>query len=271
MEGAIDRSRRLVGLALRVVLGDRTLVAMVAAGMVLLAATLAATFLAVHPFHGPGHWLLWSLVSAFPASFVVTFFNVALAAAADAALRGERLPVRGALAVPVRRIGRVAAWSLVTAGVGRLIAAVSRWVPVAPWLTQLVLGAAWSLLTLFAIPVIALEERTALDGARRSLALVRERWREGAAGYAGISLVAVFPLLAIPFLLVASLPLSLMWHPALWICVGAMGLLALVSLGVAIATENVFTVALYRYAASGEALVFSEADLRTGVGHRKRF
>jgi hypothetical protein len=72
----------------------------------------------------------------------------------------------------VRRIGRVAFWALITAGVGRLIAAVSRWLPFAPALTQLVLGAAWSLLTLFAIPVIAFEDRTALDGARRSVA----RW-----------------------------------------------------------------------------------------------
>ncbi len=270
MESAIDRSRRLAGLALRLVLRDRTLVAMVAAGMVLLAATLAATFLAVHPLHGPGHSLLWSLVTAFPASFVVTFFNVALAAAADAALRGERLPIRAALAVPLRRIGRVAAWSLVTAGVGRLIASVSRWLPIAPWLTQLVLGAAWSLLTLFAIPVIAFEERTALDGARRSVALVRERWREGVAGYAGISLMAALPLLLIPPLLFASFIASLSWPPAMWVAVGAMGVVALVSLGVTIATENVFTVALYRYAVSGEALVFPEADLRTGVGPRKR-
>jgi hypothetical protein len=49
-----------------------------------------------------------------------------------------------------------------------------------------------------------------------------------------------------------------------------MGVIAVASLGVGIAAENVFTVALYRYAVSGEARGFPEADLRSGLGRRGR-
>jgi hypothetical protein len=59
------------------------------------------------------------------------------------------------------------------------------------------------------------------------------------------SLVSAFP---------ASFIASFFWPPAIWVAVGAMCL-----------------VALYRYAAGDEALVFPEADLLGGVGTRRRF
>src|SRR5262245_13031860 len=54
-------------------------------------------------------------IGAYLAWFFVIYFNVALAAAADQALRGEQPDLRAARGVARSRIGVIAAWALVSA------------------------------------------------------------------------------------------------------------------------------------------------------------
>ena len=54
-------------------------------------------------------------IGAYLASFFVIYFNVALAAAADQALRGEEPDVKAARAVARSRLGVIAQWALVSA------------------------------------------------------------------------------------------------------------------------------------------------------------
>src|SRR3954451_23139820 len=101
-EGRIARGWRLTGEAWRVIRSDRsTLVlalasAVLATAMVVLILWLSGAM--THP-HARGRLWLAALISYWPSTFVGTFVNVALAAAAAEALRGRHLTLREALGV----------------------------------------------------------------------------------------------------------------------------------------------------------------------------
>ena len=60
--------------------------------------------------------------AAYLASFFIIYFNVALAAAADQALRGAEPDTRAARAVARSRIVQIAGWALVSVVVSALLA-----------------------------------------------------------------------------------------------------------------------------------------------------
>jgi hypothetical protein len=139
------------------------------------------------PHPSRGRLALVLLISAWPLTFAGTFLNVALAAAAAAALDGRHLYLSAALRVAWTRLGQIAAWSLLAAGVGVLISEIAQRIPGGGRLASWVLGGAWSLVTIFAVPVLALEGCGARRCVTRSATLLRGRWGEGAAGTLGIS------------------------------------------------------------------------------------
>lgn len=259
-EGRITRSWRLTREAAALLRGDRT-TAGLAVGPVLFsfAAPAAIFWLAGWPGHGhTGRLLRISALAAWPTTFVGVFLNVALAAAAAAALDGERLTAREALAVPVARAGQIAVWSLLAAGVGVLLHEVASRVPFGGRLASFVLGAAWGLVTFFAIPVLALEGCTATGCVRRSARLIEARWGEGVSGTLTIS----------AWLVLASIPAGLLVGVG-FACTGAVEVV-LVAIGVLLiavagtvstAVRQVFAVALDRYAVGGDAQGFASRDL----------
>lgn len=153
-EGRIARSVRLCRVAWRLVRRDRTLLAL--AGMSALATGLAmlVIFYFSGYLHDPhpsrGRLLLVTLIAAWPLTFLGAFIGVALAAAADGELHGRKLTLRQAFAVPAGRVGQIALWSLLAAGVGQLLAQIAERLPFGGRVATWVLGGAWGLLTFFA-------------------------------------------------------------------------------------------------------------------------
>jgi hypothetical protein len=222
------------------------------------------------PHPSRGRLLVVTLIAAWPLTFIGAFINVALAAAADAELHGRRIGLRRALAVPAGRVGQIALWSLLAAGVGQLIAQLAGRIPFGGRLATWALGAAWGLLTFFAIPVLAIEGCTAAACVKRSAQLVRERWGESIAGSIGIT--AVFGLVSIVPALMLGVGFGLApFFPGVGIPLAAVGIVCLVMLsGAASALRNVFSVALYRYAVDGEPTGgFPERDLRDPFTKRR--
>jgi hypothetical protein len=250
-EGRLSRSWRLTKIAWRIVRTDRTLLVLsllAAVGTLAVTATLfqLAGLLGQPGSISRGRVLLWVAIFAWPGAFLAAFVDTALAAAGWAALRGEPMTLRRALSVPCRRIAAVLGWSLLAAGVGLLLQLVAERIPFGGRVVQWLGGAAWGLLTLFAIPVLVLERRGPLSALRRSGALIRERWGEGVGGTLAIGVWAAIPGsvagLLIGIGIATSAPVA---HAVL---IGLALLIFAAISGLAQSTRQVFTVALYRFA-----------------------
>ncbi|HVO53310.1 MAG TPA: DUF6159 family protein [Solirubrobacterales bacterium] len=212
--------------------------------------------------HSQGRLALAAIVGLYPMTFLGVFFNVALAGAAAASFDGRPIGVREALGISWKRLGRIAQWSLLAAGVGLVLEQLASRIPGAGRLASWLLGAAWSLATIFAVPLLALEGPGPLETAKQSVRLIRGKWGEGVTGLIGIGAWTIFATIPVAILLGVGIVIR---HNdptagAALIAV-AIGALLLVS-ALSLATREVFSVALYRYA-SGEpgTGVFAAADL----------
>src|SRR5262245_28751730 len=107
-------------------------------------------------------------VGAYLASFFVIYFNVALAAAADQALRGEEPNVKAARAVARSRLGVIAQWALVSAVVSVVLSTLRERGGAAGDITAAIGGAIWSLVTFLVVPVLAFEGIGPLAAMKRS-------------------------------------------------------------------------------------------------------
>lgn len=211
------------------------------------------------------HLFLTSLVAMYPATLTGTFTGVAFLSAMDARLHGRPASVRDGLRVAWRRRRAIAGWALLSAGVGALLQALqqlrSDWVigPVVSW----AIGAAWALVSMLAVPVLALEDVGVADAVRRGARLARDRWGEGVAGAGNLSLVWV----------VAFTALGLLAAPA--VEAGTAGIVALALVfAAAIAVMGVqiqlLGLSLYRFAVDGETLGrFEPGDLERAVQPRR--
>lgn len=223
------------------------------------------------PTHSRGDLALAAIIGIYPMTFLSVFFNVALAGAAAASFDGQPIGVREALGISWARLGRIAQWSLLAAGVGLLMEQIASRVPGAGRLASWLLGAAWGLATIFAVPLLALEGAGPLETAKESVRLIKGRWGEGITGLAGIGVWTVFALIPVGILVGVGLGIrgsdATLGAALIAIAVGAILLVSAVSL----ATQQVFTVALYRYAnGATNTPGFSAADLEEPFRRRGR-
>ena len=199
-EGRIARSWRLTREAWHVVRTDRSLLTLAVISALSGAVLLALVFVLSGSFDrgriDGGELALFALIFAYPLTFVSVFINTAIAAAAAAALEGRHLSLGEALAVPARRIGQVALWSLIAAVVGVVLEQLSNRLPLGGSIVARLVGVGWSLASLFAIPILALEDCSAPEALRRSARLIKQRWGEGIGGNVIIgawSVIAILP------------------------------------------------------------------------------
>jgi len=242
--------------------------------------------IAVILFAGPGIFLVASesdaargsgyamiAVGSYLASFLVIYYNVILAAAANQALDGREPDLESAKAVARNRIPAIAGWALVSALVSVLLS-VLRDRGGLPGRIAASLGAAiWGLVTFLVIPVLALEGVGPIVAIKRSGSLVRQRWGQQVTGnfvIGGISGIAT--LIGV---VIAVFGVVLLSGGATG---GAIigGVLVLVGLALAIAaavfggaTRGVFGVALYHFVSEDRAVgPFSNQDLASAARAR---
>jgi hypothetical protein len=205
---------------------------------------------------------------AFPMNFISTFFGVAFVAVVRKRFAGEPASVRDGLAFARSRLRAIVGWALLATAVGLAIQALERVrggavaARIAAWL----LGAAWSLATLFVLPVLASTDLGAFGSARESAEVARRKWGEAIAGTTAIGIA--FGLLAIPAGIVFVIGyMNFSSSPAFGVI--AIGLAAVLLIIVTVAqsaVEDVFRVALFDYAVDGTARApFTAADLDAGL------
>jgi hypothetical protein len=224
-----------------------------------------------HGHSSRGHVALIALILSYPLTFISVFFNVAIAAAASAALDGKRLTLGEALAVPMRRVCQVALWALIVAVVGVVLEQLASRLPLMGSIVTRLVGVGWSLASLFAIPILAVEGYTAPDSLRRSAQLVKERWGEGISGNVIVSawMVIVVVPLAIAFAILLAATGGDTGAQDFVIGLAVVAVIAIIALGAVV--RQTFAVALYRYAKTNTGQgPFHEHDLGSPFGSKRR-
>ncbi|MGH7750008.1 MAG: DUF6159 family protein, partial [Candidatus Dormibacteria bacterium] len=199
------------------------------------------------------------------ASFITVFFNAALVAGAMAHLRGERPTVAGCLRMAGARAGRILVYALISATVGMALRLVREEFGILGRVVAAIAGIAWGVATAFAVPVLVLEDVSAVDSIRRSMQILRDRWGESVVGTGAITL----PLLAAGVVVGAAGVIGLAISPLLGIPILVAGLGGLCVVGAAL--SGIFRTAVYAYATGQGALAgFDSADLSTAYSVKRR-
>jgi Family of unknown function (DUF6159) len=213
--------------------------------------------------------LIAVLITYWPSMLISTFIGVALCAAVAGAMDGHRLSLGHALAVPARRPGQILLWSLLATGVGLLLEQLAARIPFGGRFVTWLAGVAWSLGTLLVLPILALDGCTAGECVRRSPRLIKDRWGEGLTGNVVIGAWVV--VLAIPLAIVVGVvDAATRTRADGWLVfIGGMVILS----SVAWSATRVFSVALYRFATTGQTMgPFTQDDVeRPFRQKRQRF
>ena len=191
----------------------------------------------------------------FISMFLATFFNVAFYSEIIAALNGKGVSFRRGLSTARSREPSILAWSLLAGVVGWGIRTIEGRLPFAARIVTGLIGMAWSIAAVFAIPVIIQEQpmRNPIKILRQSAMTLKRSWGEGLIGYLGLSAgsVVIFAVSLLPLLLAGALALLVksVWLMVIAGLIWVFGLLftAYIS-GVA---SHVYRCALYVYASEG--------------------
>ena len=183
-EGRIGRGWRLTKVAWSLIRRDRTMVVLAFVGIAGATVFTALIFVLGGFFShsgdgGNGRFGLVATIAFYPSVLVSVFFNVALASAASAAFDGERMSAGEAIRIAWGKRGRIAAWSLISALVGAIIAEIASRLPGGAEAVGWLAGSAWGLATIFVVPILAMEGTGAVSAVKRSAGLVKSRWGEG--------------------------------------------------------------------------------------------
>ena len=213
---------------------------------------------------------LLGAVAIYLVCFVSAFVGVGLAAAADAALRGEEVSFGQGLRVATSRLVAISGWALITALLSIVLRALETRSELATIAAALV-GGAWSVVSLLAIPAIALEDAGPIEAIKRSGSLFKQHWGGRVTGMAAIGFgVFVFVMLpAIALMAAGALILSDGGSAGIGGGAALLALGAVVFAGAAVlsnALRQILAVALFRFTTSGEAIGgFDTADLEQAV------
>lgn len=262
--GRVSRAFRLLGASWQVLRSDKELLILPAVSFLIIAVVTAGIagvawangFIAERENPTALEYVLLG-VYYFVAYFVGIFFNAAVVGAATIRLQGGDPTVRDGLRLAASKTGKIAGWALVSAVVGFILRMLEERFGFVGRIVIAVIGAAWSAVTFFVVPVLLYEPVGVGQGIKRSASIFKQRWGETFIGVASIGL-AMF-VIAIPVVAVAaalgavSLPLG--------VVVGVIAIGILVATGSAL--SGVFNAALYRFATTGEAAgAFTEDDLQ---------
>lgn len=197
-------------------------------------------------------------IAVYLASFVVIFYNVALAAGADDALAGREPDLDAARQQARRRLPVIAGWALVSVLVSVLLNAIRQRGGAAGNLLGSLGAAAWGFVTFFVVPVVALEGVGPIAAVKRSAELVRSKWGQQVTGNVAIGGIAVVVQIVGAVVLIAGIALLISGALATAVLGAVLAVFgAVVLVGAAVvagAMRGVFGVALYRFGVDDQAV-----------------
>jgi hypothetical protein len=207
------------------------------------------------------------VIGIYVLSVVGVYFSVGLAACADRIFRGESATVGDGIAVANSRFGAICGWAALSTAIAVVIGALENQGGALGDIAGRLVGAAWSLVTFLAVPVIAIEGTGPFPTLKRSASLFKERWGQQITGNLAIGgvvfLLGFLPGIALIVVGFVIWP-SVGFAGAILVVIGA--LVVCVALLISKALSGIFGVALYHYALEGEVVGgFTQEDLESAV------
>ena len=215
---------------------------------------------------------LLAAVGIYLASFIATYFSVALASTADAIFHGQDATFGDGMAAARGKVSAIAGWAALSALVGTLFAVLRQGGSIGEVIIGSIGAAAWGLITFLAVPVIAIEGLGPIATLKRSAKLFKERWAGQVTGNVAIGgIVAIAGVLPAVLLIALGVYLWVSDDGSAGLAAGAGiivigAILLAASMLIIQAMRGVFGVALYRFASNGEVTEgFTQADMESAV------
>ncbi|HVX05372.1 MAG TPA: DUF6159 family protein [Rhodanobacteraceae bacterium] len=277
--GKFARTWQLMGASWRMLQQDKRLIVFPLISGVALAIIIALfavpvfVALAGHPHaSSPVHMTLpmyaAMFVFYFLDYFVIIFFNSALIACVLKQIDGEQPTLGYGLAVARQRLPQILGWALLTSTVGIVLRMLEEKVGFIGRIVVGLLGMAWSVTSFLVVPVMVVEDSGPIESYKRSVEMLRQTWGEQIIG--NVSFGLIFGLFGI------APAVMLFFLAALGgreVFLAAMVILAvyLVALALIQSTlQTIYQVAIYLYAANGEAPSGFDDQLVAGAFREKQ-
>ena len=172
--------------------------------------------------------------------FVIIFFNSALVHCAVQVLNGEETSLSAGLEFATSKLDKILAWTSIAATVGLLLKILQSNEKIGQ-IAAMIIGAGWSILTFFVVPVILYEDKDVIGSVKRSGSIMREKWGESLGANFGFGFINFIAILLIGVLSVVLAQINIV----LAIIVGILSLLLLGT--VMSAAQTVFLAAIYQH------------------------
>ncbi len=269
MFATIGRSFRLAKLCLRVLGADKELVlfpVFSSIGVIVVLLTFMGTSLGIgvlDRLDGSGLGLgdlVLALAFYILAYFVIIFFNCALVYAAHERLSGGDPTVRSGLRGAWYRVITIFMWAVIAGTVGLILRILAGQAAerggvlgIVGQIVIALIGAAWTFLTYFVVPLIVIERRPLGGSFKTSLSLVQRTWGEQIVGNFGLGIAAFLSyLVAAGVIVLLFFALSPLGGVGIAVTV-LIGIVLVVGIALIFATlDGIYKAALYSYAATGE-------------------
>ncbi len=185
--------------------------------------------------------------------FVIIFFNSALVACAIIRFKGGDPTVRDGIGAAMSSLSSIVLWALVAATVGMILRAVeSRSENVGRFIAGL-LGAAWSMLTYFVVPVLVVENQSPWAAFNRSKNIMFKTWGETFTSNFSLGLLNLLVMVVGALPIMGGIFLAANGAAVLGYVLIALGvLLIIVGILCTSALESILLAGLYLYAEEGK-------------------
>ena len=126
-------------------------------------------------------------------SFIANYYAGATVIAALARFEGHSISYKKSMQAVRRHRKEIFAFSLLTSTIGYILQLIEERVPFAGKIATWLVGAAWAIASMFAVPVIVTSKQkvSALDAVRGSAGIIKKTWGENIIVNSGIGLVAL--------------------------------------------------------------------------------
>lgn len=260
--GKFARTWQLMGASWRMLMQDKRLIVfplVSGAALAIVIALFAVPVFVAFEGHskpgGPVHMTLpmyaAMFVFYFLDYFVIIFFNSALIACVLKRIDGEQPTLGYGLAVARQRLPQILGWALMASTVGMLLRLLEEKVGFVGRIVVGLLGMAWSVTSFLVVPVLVAEDTGPIESYKRSVEMLKRTWGEQIIGNVSFGLIfglfGIVPAMILFFLAIEA-------GKAALLVVGAILVVYLVALGLVQSTlQTIYQVAIYLYAANGEA------------------
>ena len=221
--------------------------------------------------------ILWLFLSYLGSAFIATFFNVCVVFTAKTRFEGGNATVGSSLKFAMSRLGRIFQWAFLSAVVGVILNLIQNAGKNSKSLGGQIAGravsgvgkAAWSITTLFVVPVLVFHDVGPGEAMKKSWATLKKTWGESIVRYIGMGLIAfLYVLLGIAIFVALGYILYTFTSLGFWaIVIPILGFViyALVLYLVFGVATQVYNTALFIYAEKGKIPMGNSAELMKGA------